>query len=285
MSNKRLGKGLGALLSPNIATPEADVAGQTTVALAEIHPGRYQPRRSFDEEGLAELAQSIRAQGLMQPVLLRSRPQGGYELVAGERRWRAARMAGLTTVPAVIRDVTDQQASVMALIENIQREDLRPLDEAAALRRLHDEFGLTHQEVADAVGKSRTAVTNTLRLLSLEETVRNLLNEGSLDMGHARALVPLPTGIQAGAAQTIVEKGLNVRQAEALVRRLLEGGREKPRPGVRDKDPDTLALERSLTERIGAPVLISHNAKGGGKVTISYASLDELEGVLRRMRS
>ena len=280
MSNRRLGRGLGALLSPD-PEPAAESDGQTTVSLEEIHPGRHQPRRSFHEESLAELAQSIKAQGLMQPVLLRPRPQGGYELVAGERRWRAAGLAGLRSVPALIKEVTDQQASVMALIENIQREDLKPLDEAGALQRLHDEFGLTHQEVADAVGKSRTAVTNALRLLSLEPAVRNLLNDGALEMGHARALVPLPAGTQAAAARTIVAKGLNARQAEALARRLLQGdGGSRPSPA---KDADTLALERSLTERIGARVSISHNARGKGKVTISYASLDELDGILTRL--
>ena len=284
MSNRRLGRGLGALLSPDPEpSPEASAepAGQTTVPLEEIHPGRHQPRRSFHEESLAELAQSIKAQGMMQPVLLRPRPQGGYELVAGERRWRAAGLAGLRSVPALIKEVTDQQASVMALIENIQREDLKPLDEAGALQRLHDEFGLTHQEVADAVGKSRAAVTNALRLLSLEPAVRNLLNDGALEMGHARALVPLPAGTQASAARTIVAKGLNARQAEALARRLLRGeGSSKPTPA---RNADTLALERTLTERIGAPVVISHNARGKGKITIGYASLDELDGILSRL--
>ena len=284
MSNRRLGRGLGALLSPDPEpSPEASAgpAGQTTVPLEEIHPGRHQPRRSFHEESLAELARSIKAQGMMQPVLLRPRPQGGYELVAGERRWRAAGLAGLQSVPALIKEVTDQQASVMALIENIQREDLRPLDEAGALQRLHDEYGLTHQEVADAVGKSRAAVTNALRLLSLEPAVRNLLNDGALEMGHARALVPLPAGTQAAAARTIVAKGLNARQAEALARRLLRGeGGSKPTPA---RDADTVALERTLTERIGAPVSISHNAGGKGKITIGYASLDELDGILSRL--
>ena len=284
MSNRRLGRGLGALLSPDPEpSPEASAepSGQTTVPLEEIHPGRHQPRRSFHEESLAELARSIKAQGMMQPVLLRPRPQGGYELVAGERRWRAAGLAGLQSVPASIKEVTDQQASVMALIENIQREDLRPLDEAGALQRLHDEYGLTHQEVADAVGKSRAAVTNALRLLSLEPAVRNLLNDGALEMGHARALVPLPAGTQAAAARTIVAKGLNARQAEALARRLLRGeGGSKPTPA---RDADTVALERTLTERIGAPVSISHNAGGKGKITIGYASLDELDGILSRL--
>ena len=280
MSNRRLGRGLDSLLSRSVA-PDVDSAGQTSVSLQEIHPGRFQPRRSFDEQSLAELAQSIKAQGLMQPVLLRPRPRGGYELVAGERRWRAAGLAGLNAVPAVVKEVTDQQASVMALIENIQREDLKPLDEAGALQRLQDEFGLTHQEVADAVGKSRAAVTNSLRLLNLEAAVRELLQDGALEMGHARALVPLPAGTQADAARTIVAKGLNVRQAEALARRLLEGGGEKPPPP--SKDADTLALERTLTERIGAPVSIFHSASGRGKVSISYASLDELDGILSRL--
>ncbi len=283
MNNKRLGKGLGALLDENVAASPANLADQATIPLAEIHPGRYQPRRSFDEAGLAELAQSIRTQGLIQPVLLRARPQGGYELVAGERRWRAARMAGLNAVSAVVRDLTDQQASIMALIENIQREDLKPLDEASGLQRLHDEFGLTHQQLADAVGKSRAAVTNALRLLHLESAVRELLNEGALQMGHARALLPLPPGTQAAAARRIVDQGLNVRQAEALARKLLAGDPHKRLARPRAADPDRLALERSLTERIGAPVSISHNAKGRGKVTISYSSLDELDGILSRI--
>ena len=280
MSNRRLGRGLDALLSHD-AVPDVDTVDQSAVALDEIHPSRYQPRRSFDEASLAELAQSIKSQGLMQPVLLRPRPQGGFELVAGERRWRAAGLAGLRSVPAVVKEVTDRQASVMALVENIQREDLKPLDEAGALQRLQDEFGLTHQEVADAVGKSRAAVTNFLRLLNLEPAVRELLNDGALEMGHARALVPLPVGTQAVAARTIVAKGLNARQAEALARQLLEGSREKRPPPV--KDADTLVLERTLTERLGAPVSISHNAKGQGKVTIGYASLDELDGILSRL--
>ncbi len=280
MSNRRLGRGLDALMGPEFE-PAEQPEGQATVPLDEIHPSRNQPRRTFHTESLAELAQSIKAQGLMQPVLLRPRPQGGYELVAGERRWRAAGLAGLRDVPAVIREVTDQQASVMALIENIQREDLKPLDEAGALQRLHDEFGLTHQEVADAVGKSRTAVTNTLRLLGLETAVRQLLDEGALEMGHARALVVLPAGTQASAARTIVAKGLNVRQTEALARRLLKGDGGRKSPQV--KDGDTLALERSLAERLGAPVSIRHNARGRGQVTISYASLDELDGILTRL--
>ena len=280
MSKPRLGRGLGALLSHDMA-PDVDASGQSTVPINEIHPSRYQPRRSFDKEALAELAASIKSQGLMQPVLLRQRPQGGFELVAGERRWRAAGLAGLRAVPAVIKEVTDQQASVMALIENIQREDLKPLDEAGALQRLQDEFGLTHQEVADAVGKSRAAVTNALRLLNLEAAVRNLLNDGALEMGHARALIPLPAGTQAAAARTIVAKGLNARQAEALARRLLQGsGGKRQSP---QQNADTRVLERTLTDRIGAPVSISHNARGRGKVTISYASLDELDAILSRL--
>ncbi len=283
MSNRRLGRGLSSLLSTAPAPPPGAV-GQTTVSLDDIHPSRYQPRRSFDEQPLAELAQSIRTQGLMQPVLLRPRPQGGYELVAGERRWRAAGLAGLEEVPAVIKEVSDQQASVMALIENMQREDLKPLDEAAGLQRLQEEFGLTQQQVADAVGKSRPAVANALRLLNLEAPVRDLLNDGALEMGHARALLPLPAGTQAAAAQTIVARGLSVRQAEALARRLLEGGGEgRGKQPPQAKDADTLALERSLTDRMGAPVSISHNTRGKGRVTISYASLDELDGILSRL--
>lgn len=281
MSRKPLGRGLNALLGEELATPP-DSSDQSALPLTDIHPGRYQPRRSFDEASLAELAESIKAQGLMQPVLVRPRAQGGYELVAGERRWRAARLAGLASVPAVVKPVTDRQASVMALVENLQREDLNPLEEAGALQRLRDEFGLTQEEMAQSVGKSRSAVANALRLLNLEPAVREMLNDGALDMGHARALLSLPAGVQSDAARRIVQQGMTARQAEALARRLQEPASRK-RPAAIGKDGDALRLERELSERIGAEVSIRHNAKGRGKLIIRYGSLDELDGVLSRL--
>ena len=281
MTRKPLGRGLEALLGADNALA-AEPAATDAVALREIHPSRYQPRRHFDEAALAELSRSIATHGLMQPVLLRSRPQGGYELVAGERRLRAAGLAGLEAVPAVVREVSDEQAAAMALIENVQRQDLGPLEEAEALRRLRDEFGLTQQAVADAVGKSREAVANLLRLLNLDAAVRELLDEGALEMGHARALLPLPAAQQIAAAQRTVQERLNVRQTEDLVRRLLHPD-ASTRKQAAEKDADTLALERRVTEKIGAPVSIAHDAKGAGRVTIRYASLDELGGILSRL--
>ena len=281
MARKPLGRGLEALLSAGGAL-DAEPSAPASIALNEIHRSRYQPRRHFDDAALAELSRSISAHGLMQPVVLRSRPQGGYELVAGERRLRAAGLAGLDAVPAVVREVSDEQAAAMALIENLQREDLRPLEEAEALRRLRDEFGLTQQAVADAVGKSREAVANLLRLLNLDPAVRELLDEGALEMGHARALLPLPTAEQIAAAQQTVREKLNVRQTEALVRRLL-AGETPPKKQAASKDPDTLALEQRVKERLGAPVSIAHDAKGAGRVTIRYASLDELDGILSHL--
>lgn len=292
MSKKRLGRGLDALLSGDAAAPAPGEGGAAAsqgalaeVEIADIVRGRYQPRREFAEEALEELAASIKVQGVMQPVVLRPRPQGGYELVAGERRWRAAQMAGLGRIPAVVRDVTDEQASAMALIENIQREDLNPLEEAAALQRLKEEFALTQQQVADAVGKSRVAVTNLLRLLNLAAPVRAMLLNGAIEMGHARALLSLDSLAQERVAVQVADKGLSVRQTEALVRQLLRGASGTPvAAGGGAKDADTKRLEREITDRIGAPVSISHNNTGRGQVVIRYSSLDELDGILRHIR-
>jgi ParB family chromosome partitioning protein len=292
VTKKRLGRGLDALLSGEVV---ADLgAGQkgpgtregvqvAEIALDQVVPNRYQPRRDFNEEALAELVASIRSQGVMQPVVVRRRAQGGYELVAGERRWRAAGLAGLDAIPALIRDVSDEQASAMALIENIQREDLNPLEEAHALQRLRDEFGLTQQQVADAVGKSRVAVTNLLRLLNLGPAVRDLLVAGAIEMGHARALLPLDSVVQERTANDVVARGLSVRQTEALVRRLQQG----KGPGSSSevvRDADTAHLERELSEKVGAPVSISCNAKGRGRLVIRYGSLEELDGILGHIR-
>ncbi len=261
----------------------APTASPQAVAITDIQRNPYQPRRHFDEVALNELAASIKAQGLMQPLVVRPRPSGGYELIAGERRLRACGLAGLDAVPVVVKEVTDQQALALALIENLQREDLKPLEEAEALHRLREEFGLTQQETADAIGKSREAVANLLRLLNLHPAVRRMLDGDALEMGHARALLSLPSADQAAAARQVVTKKLTVRQTEALVRRLLAGGAAN-RASAAAADVDTLALERELAEKISAPVSISHNAKGAGKVTIRFASLDELDSVLSRIR-
>ena len=291
MSRRRLGRGLDALLSSNPGSPgnparekvatEPSTAGLKELAVTDIVRGRYQPRREFDDASLQEMAASIRAQGLLQPIIVRSRPQGGYELIAGERRWRAAQIAGLEQIPAVIREVSDKQASAMALIENIQREDLNPLEEAAALERLKDEFQLTQQQIADAVGKSRVAVTNLLRLLNLAPAVRELLLSGALEMGHARALLSLELLEQERLANVVADKGLSVRQTEALVRRQHNPTPRGPSPG---KDSDTLHLEQEITDKLGAPVTIEHTARGKGRLVIRYTSLDELDGILHHLR-
>ena len=283
MARKPLGRGLDALMSGDIPLAPTPSAAPQSAAITDIQRNPFQPRQHFDEAALQELAASIKAQGLMQPLVVRPRPAGGYELIAGEWRLRACGLAGLEAVPILIKEVTDQQALALALIENIQREDLKPLEEAAALHRLREEFGLTQQETADAVGKSREAVANLLRLLNLQPAVRRMLNDGVLEMGHARALLSLPSADQAAAARQVVTKKLTVRQTEALVRRLLteDAPKRSPAPAA---DVDTLALERELAEKVSAPVSISHNAKGTGKVTIRFASLDELDGILSRIR-
>jgi ParB family chromosome partitioning protein len=284
VSKKRLGRGLDALLSS--VADEETTAGTATgldeVAIVDVVRSRYQPRRAFDDESLAELAASIKSQGLMQPVVVRPRPQGGYELIAGERRWRAAQLAGLDRIPAMVRDVTDEQASAMALIENIQREDLNPLEQAAALQRLQEEFGLTQQQVADAVGKSRVAVTNLLRLLSLCPPVRDMLHDGEIEMGHARALLPLPAIDQERLARVVAAKQLSVRATEALVRQRQNPPR-KPAEGP-EKGADTRVLERELSERIGAPVSINQGSGNRGRLVIAFSSLDELEGILAHIK-
>ncbi len=288
MSRKRLGRGLDALLSS--AAGDGDENAQVTssnlgeLKISDIVRGRYQPRREFEQGALDELAASIRAQGVMQPIVVRPKPQGGYELIAGERRWRAAQQAGLEKIPAVIKEVSDEQASAMALIENIQREDLNPLEEAQALERLREEFSLTQQQVAEAVGKSRVAVTNLLRLLNLSAGVRNLLSAGDIEMGHARALLSLSPLDQERAAAEVVERQLSVRQTEALVRNMQSGDSQPAKKPAALKDSDTQRLERELSDRLGAEVQISHDGNGRGKLTIGYGSLEQLDGVLRHIK-
>ena len=248
-----------------------------------LQRGRYQPRRDMHPESLEDLAASIKAQGIVQPITVRAIAGGRYEIIAGERRWRAAQQAGLHQVPAVVRELSDQAAMAMALIENIQREDLNPIEEADALRRLIDEFSLTQQEAADAVGRSRTAVTNLLRLLSLQEEVRRMLEHGDLEMGHARALLALEGAAQLDAARQVVARGLSVRETEGLVRR---AGQKKPAAAAvpAKVDPDVRRLQDDLSERVGARVRIQANAKGKGKMTVEFSSHDELEGILARIR-
>jgi ParB family transcriptional regulator, chromosome partitioning protein len=295
MNRKRgLGRGLDALLGAgpgagsgsehaDDAVAIAEGSWLTEVPLDEIHPGQFQPRRIMHDAALEELAASIRAQGVMQPIVLRRRALGGYELIAGERRWRATRLAGLDRIPAVIRDVGDERAVAMALIENIQREDLNPLEEAVALQRLQEEFHLTQQQVADAVGKSRVAVTNLLRLLNLAPPVRQMLADGLLEMGHARALLSLAPGEQESAANRVVQRGFSVRQTEALVRAMLSGASAQ-KPAPRAKDPDTRRLETDLSDRLGAPVSISFDGKSKGELVIRYSSIEQLDGILRHIR-
>jgi ParB family chromosome partitioning protein len=245
-----------------------------------IRPGRYQPRSVFDEDKLAELADSIRAQGVVQPVVVRPVGDDEYELIAGERRWRAAQIAGIDDIPAVVRDVPDEVSVAIALIENIQREDLNPLEEATALRRLIDDFQMTHQEAADAIGRSRAAVSNLLRLLELMQEVKDMIDMRLIEMGHARALLSLDDDLQVQAAREVVRKRLSVRDTENLVRRLQQSKKKK---GSRRVDPDILSLQNRLGETLGARVRIQHQASGKGKLVINYNNSDEFEGILERL--
>jgi len=294
MVKKRgLGRGLDALLGASqpaadthVEQPPAVVAGApiTSLAVDLIQRGRYQPRRNFDEDKLRELADSINAQGMVQPIVVRPLGDKRYEIIAGERRWRAAQMAGLADVPVVIREVDDQSAMAMALIENIQRDDLNPLEEATALHRLLNEFELTHQQVAQAVGKSRTTVTNLIRLLDLNPEVKELLERGDIEMGHARALLALQDKTQTEAAIQVAAKGLSVRETEALVRRLGRPGPERPARPAEEQDPDVRRLLADLTDRLGARVALQQGTGGKGRLVISYNTLEELEGILDHIR-
>lgn len=278
-----LGRGLDVLLSSaRKSTPPEDEVVLLKLPLEQIQPGTYQPRSQMDAQALQELADSIKAQGLVQPVVVRRLTLGGYELIAGERRWRAAQLAGLSTIPAVVREIPDQAAAAMSLIENIQREDLNALEEALALRRLIDEFGLTHQQTAEAVGRSRAAVTNLLRLLELSPEVKQLLEQRHLEMGHARALLSLAQEhLQIQVAQKVVQRQLSVRDTERLVKNLLEG---KPPSKECSVSVDIQRLEQQLAEQLGAKVAIRYNQRGRGKMVIEYNNLDELDGILSHLR-
>lgn len=279
---KGLGRGLDALLANSDGARRDE---QRNLPVERLRPGKYQPRTQMDQDSLAELAASIKAQGVMQPILVRAveRTPGAerYEIVAGERRWRAAQLAGLSEVPVLIREIPDEQALAMALIENIQRENLNPLEEALGLQRLIDEFGLTHQQAADAVGRSRPAASNLLRLLQLGPLVQEMLMDGRLDMGHARALLPLSVVQQVAVAQRIVHRGMSVREAERLVQQLLD---PPQKPAARPVDRDLLRLQEELSDHIGAAVAIRSGKKGSGKITIEFNSLDQLDGILGRLR-
>jgi len=285
MNTKRrgLGRGLDALLAK--ATPvetnqESSVQTMSELAVEQLSRGRYQPRRDMEPQALEELAASIKAQGVMQPIVVRPMGAENFEIIAGERRWRAAQMAGLERIPVVIRDVPDEAAIAMALIENIQRENLNPIEEAFALQRLQREFELSQQEVADAVGKSRTAVTNLLRLLNLTDEVKRMLEHADLEMGHARALLPLTEALQIDAGREVVAKGLSVRQTELLVRTLQNPTEPKAKPEL------TSTHERivdDLTKRLSTKVTLSENAKGQGKIVISYNDAQELKAIVKQL--
>jgi ParB family chromosome partitioning protein len=292
---KRLGRGLDALLSKPVAethavTGESHAEGLRELPIDLLQRGQYQPRVDIRQDTLEDLAASIRAQGVVQPIV--ARPIGEvkgtqrYEIVAGERRWRAAQMAGLQEIPAVVRDIPDEAAIAMALIENIQRENLNPLEEARALDRLIREFDLTHAEAAQAVGRSRAAVSNLLRLQELSDKVKPMLEARELEMGHARALLAISDGVQQlDAARQVVRKGLSVRETERLVRSMLDkSGTKKPAKSADSGNADIRRLEIEISEKIGAKVSVNHTKKGAGKVVISYNSLDELDGILKHIK-
>lgn len=275
---KGLGRGLDALLSGDSSTSDSD--SLRIVEISQLKPGKYQPRTQMDQESLADLAASIKAQGIMQPILVRE-TAGKLEIIAGERRWRASQLAGLQQVPVLVREIPDEAALAMALIENIQRENLNPLEEANGIKRLIDEFGMTHQAAADAVGRSRTAVTNLLRLLNLAKPVQDLVMQGRIDMGHARALLSLEGAKQITIAEQIAQGGLSVREAEALVKKASSAA---PRPSPKTQDKDVRRLQEELSDLLGAEVQIQTVGKGKGKVSIRYHSLDQLDGLIDALR-
>ncbi|HMY28473.1 MAG TPA: ParB/RepB/Spo0J family partition protein [Agitococcus sp.] len=287
------GRGLDALLGAVRQAKEEVAAAETAniqqvgmsllnLPLEQLQRGRYQPRRDMNPVALQELADSIKAQGVMQPIVVRSIGENSYEIVAGERRWRAAQMAGLDSIPAIIRQINDDTAMAMALIENIQREDLNPMEQATAMHRFVEEFGLTHQQIAEAVGKARATVSNLLRLMALPREVKTLLEHGDIEMGHARALLALPENQQAEAARLTVAKGFSVRQTESLVRSLL-AAQDAPQPEKR-VDPNVAQLQQSLIDKLGAAVQIDYNKKGQGKLIIRYNSFEELDGILAHIQ-
>ena len=278
---KGLGRGLEALLGSDVTTG-SDASNLTTLSVGQLQPGKYQPRTRMDAGSLEELAASIRAQGLMQPIIVRPIGAGRHEIIAGERRWRAAQIAELTEVPVIVREIPDEAALAMSLIENIQREDLNPLEEATGIQRLIDEFGMTHQQAADAVGRSRPATSNLLRLLNLPKPVQELLMAGDIEMGHARSLLALEAADQILIANQVIAKGLSVRETEKLVNHHLRPHENGPKVKP-ETDRDVLRLQEELSDKIGAVVNIKANKKGIGTLTIEFASLDQLDGLINRI--
>jgi ParB family chromosome partitioning protein len=280
-----LGRGLDALLTsvPKDSSDNSSVDSQQSelqkLPIEQLQPGKYQPRKDMSNDALIELANSIKSQGIIQPIVVRQTDNEEYEIIAGERRWRAAQIAGLDRVPCLVKDVPDESAVAIALIENIQREDLNAMEEAIALERLLIEFELTHQEVADVVGKSRTTVSNLLRLNNLNSEVKTFLEHGDIEMGHARALLALSDEEQNNTARIVVAKELTVRETEALIKKLQEPAKQEK---AKEIDPDTQSLEQNLSEKIGSQVSISHNKKGKGKLVISYTNLEELDGIISK---
>lgn len=281
---KGLGRGLDALLANDEETLGSE-GTQRMLNVAQLQPGKYQPRSYMDDAALQTLADSIKNQGIMQPILVRQIDSGSaedkFEIIAGERRWRASQMAGLTQVPVLVREIADESALAMALIENIQRENLNPLEEAQGIKRLIDEFGMTHEKAADAVGRSRAAVSNILRLLTLTHAVQELLMQNKLDMGHARALIGLDAAQQVMLANKTVQQQLSVRDVENLVKKL--GVEAHAKPHKINANRDVLALQNSLSEKIGASVSISSNTNGSGTLKINYANLDQLDEIIKKM--
>lgn len=290
MKKRGLGRGLEMLLSQTgaeIATDsvKADRDGVKEISIEKLQPGKYQPRRFFDQDALEALASSIKSQGIIQPIVVREVAGDQFEILAGERRWRASQLAGLKVVPVIFKEMSDQEALAVALIENIQRENLNPVETAIALKRLIEEFSLTHQEAGEVIGKSRSSISNTLRLLELDDTVQQLLAEQRLDMGHARALLALPKKQQAEVAKKVVDGNLTVRETEHLVKMLLsESGKAKIAKKSTQKDQDVLNLERDLSEILGASTEIKAKKAGKGEVVIRYNSLDELDGILLKIK-
>ena len=294
MATKRqsLGKGLDALLGfAEDVNASQGMVGEGTqlgdgklqqIPVEFLQRGQYQPRRDFNADSLQELADSISSQGLIQPIVVRALDQGNYEIIAGERRWRAAQLAGVDEIPAIVREISDQATIAMALIENIQREDLNPVEESQALIRLQNEFNLTQQQVAEAVGKSRSAVTNLMRLASLQPLVQQQLERGDIELGHAKCLLALDGELQTQAARTVASEGLTVRQTEVLIKKLQAPDAEKK--ATASVNQDILNLQQQLSEKLGAAVKIQHGAKGSGKLTIGYNSVDELDGILNHIK-
>lgn len=282
--NKGLGRGLDAFFGEGLGGDAVELSGHIEeVELASLHAGKYQPRQAMDENSLAELASSIKAQGVISPIVVRPTGGANYEIIAGERRFRAAALAGLEKVPVIIRDVDDKQALAMALIENMQREDLNPLEEAQGVLRLIEEFGFTHEAAAEAIGRSRSATTNLLRLLELTEEVKSMLSAGEIDMGHARALLALSGAQQILAAKTVAQRSLSVRQTEEFVKHLLEGRSTKKRKVV-IKTRDDERLEEALAETLGTTVKLTANRKGKGHIVIEFSNLEQLQGIVDRIQ-